>query len=147
MTKIFLDANILIDIAYETRPFSIQSGELFSYLVQNLDKYKLFTSCDLMTTVYYVLVKQVGKKEVLERLKFINKIIKAIEFSNAEIDEAIYLMEKNDNFSDLEDTIQFIMAKKVRCDYIITNDSGFYSHDIPLLGSEQALKVIPDKNQ
>jgi len=142
MTKIFLDANILIDIAYETRPFSIQSSELFNHLVQNLDKYELFTSCDLITTVYYVLVKQVSKEEVLERLKFINKIIKVIDFSNEEIDEAIYLMEKNDKFSDLEDTIQFIMARKVRCDYIVTNDKGFYSQDIPLFCCQEALEVI-----
>lgn len=147
MTKIFLDANILIDIAYETRPFSVQSSELFNHLVQNLDKYELFTSCDLITTVYYVLVKQVDKEEVLERLKFINKIIKVIDFSDKEIDESIYLMEKNDKFLDLEDTIQFIMAKKARCDYIITNDKGFYSHDVPLLSSEKALKVIPNENQ
>ena len=144
MTKIFLDANILIDTAYVTRPFSMQSSKLFNFLIQNLDKYALFTSCDLMTTVYYVLVKQVNKEEVLRRLKIINKIIKVIDFSNEEIDEAIYLMEKNDKFSDLEDTIQFIMAKKVRCDYIITNDKGFYSQDIPLLGSEEALEQICD---
>ena len=142
-----MDANILIDIAYETRPFSKQSSELFNYLIQNLDRYKLFTSCDLMTTVYYVLIKQVSKGEVLKRLKIINKIIKVIEFSNEEIDEAIYLMEKNAKFSDLEDTIQFIMARKVRCDYIVTNDKGFYSQDIPLLCSQKALEVICNISQ
>jgi predicted nucleic acid-binding protein len=71
-----------------------------------------------------------------------NKTIKVIEFGNQEIDEAIYLMEKNENFIDLEDTIQFVMARKERCDYIITNDKGFYSHEVPLLSSMEALSVF-----
>jgi len=49
---------------------------------------------------------------VLEKLNIINKIINVIEFGNKEIDEAIYLMQKNDKFIDLEDTIQFVIAKK-----------------------------------
>ena len=147
MTKIFLDANILIDISDDTRPYAPESGQLFSYLVQNRSLYKLFTSCDLMTTVYYLLRKQLDKKTVLKKLKTMNSIMTIVDFSNKEIDESIYLMDKNDKFSDLKDTIQFIMAKKARCDYIITNDKGFYSHDLPLLSSEEALKVIPNENQ
>ena len=142
MTKIFLDANILIDISDDTRPCAPESGQLFAYLVQNRSLYKLFTSCDLMTTVYYLLRKQLDKKTVLKKLKTMNSIITIVDFSNEEIDEAIYLMEKNDKFSDMEDTIQFIMARKVRCDYIVTNDKGFYSQDLPLLCSQEALEVI-----
>ena len=51
-------------------------------------------------------------------------------------------MEKNEKFKDLEDTIQFVMARKERCDYIVTNDKGFYSHEVPLLSSIEALKII-----
>jgi len=51
-------------------------------------------------------------------------------------------MEKNENFSDLEDTIQYVMARKERCDYIISNDKEFFSHDVPLLSSSRALDVI-----
>lgn len=142
MTKIFLDANILIDITFESRPFSKESSELYAHLVKNSDKYRLYTSCDLLTTVYYILRKQFDKKSVLEKIKIINKVINVIEFGNKEIDEAIYLMEKNENFSDLEDTIQYVMARKERCDYIISNDKGFFSHDVPLLSSSRALDVI-----
>jgi len=142
MTKIFLDANVLIDIYDDARPYSQESSQLFTYLVQHRNHYMLFTSCDLVTTVYYLLRKQLDKKTVLEKLKIMNKIITIIDFSNEEIDEAIYLMEKNNKFSDLEDTIQFIMARKVRCDYIVTNDKGFYSQDIPFFCSQEALEVI-----
>ncbi|MEA2029843.1 MAG: hypothetical protein U9N49_12845 [Campylobacterota bacterium] len=51
-------------------------------------------------------------------------------------------MEKDTNFGDLEDTIQFVMARKERCDYIITNDQKFYSYEVALLSSVEALSVI-----
>ncbi len=143
MIKIFLDANILIDIlTNKPRPSSVESSKLYAYLVENLDKYQLYTSCDLFTTVYYVLNRVDNKKSVLKSLKVINSIINVIEFGNQEIDEAIYLMEKNEKFSDLEDTIQFVMARKVRCDYIVTNDKGFHSHEVPLLTSQTALETL-----
>ena len=55
MTNLFLDANILIDIVDSNRPNSDESAKLFNHLIQNQNNYKLFTSCDLMTTVYYIL--------------------------------------------------------------------------------------------
>jgi len=142
MKKIFLDANILIDIADDARPSSHESAKLFRYLIQNSKDFELYTSCDLITSVYYLLKKPLGKAKSLEQLKIMNSIIKVIEFGNDEIDEAIYLMEKDANFSDLEDTIQFVMARKERCDYIITNDQKFYSYEVPLLSSAEALEKI-----
>ena len=142
MKKIFLDANILIDISDDARPFSKESAILFTFLLKNSKEFELYTSCDLITTVYYLLKKPLGRKKSLEKLKIMNRLIKVIEFGNQEVDEAIYLMEKNEKFTDLEDTIQFVMARKERCDYIITNDKGFYSHEVPLLSSVEALDVI-----
>lgn len=55
MKKLFLDANILIDIADDARPTSHDSAKLFSYLMQNSKHFELYTSCDLITTVYYLL--------------------------------------------------------------------------------------------
>jgi len=142
MTKVFLDANILIDIVDSSRPHSLKSSELFTCLVEKMEEYELYTSCDLMTTVYYILTKQIKKDEVLQQLKVLNQIITVVEFANSEIDEAIYLMEKNKKFKDLEDTIQFIMARKSFCDYIVTNDKNFFSHELVLLSSQKALEEI-----
>ncbi|MEA1918846.1 MAG: PIN domain-containing protein [Campylobacterota bacterium] len=142
MTKVFLDANVLIDIIDASRPYSEQSSRLFTALVENIERYELFTSCDLMTTVYYILTKQIEKKEVLEQLKVLNQIITVVEFGNREIDEAISLMQRDKKFQDLEDTIQFIMARKSSCKYIITNDKNFFSHEIMLLNTNQALEHL-----
>jgi predicted nucleic acid-binding protein len=58
-----------------------------------------------------------------------------IEFANQEIEESCRLMKSDKNFKDLEDTIQYVMAKKVGCDLILSNDKGFVSDEIELMGS------------
>ena len=142
MTRIFLDANLLIDITDNTRPLHKESAALFDHLAQNERTFLLYTSCDLITTVYYIVRRSLSKNRALEQIKTLNRLIEVIEFGNEEIEEAIYLMEKNPAFADLEDTIQYVMARRKRCDYIITNDAQFFSHDVPMLGSAEALEIF-----
>jgi len=140
MIKIFFDANILIDISDNTRPSYKESRALLDKLMDNIDKYIFYTSCDLMTTVYYILRQKLNKEETLSQIKLMNQLISVVEFGNDEIDEAVELMERNKKYIDLEDTIQYVMARKEKCDYIITNDKAFASGDVPVLSSEEALK-------
>jgi len=142
MKKIFLDANILIDILDGGRPTSQQSAKMYEMLVRGVEDFSLFTSCDLLTTVYYFTKKPLGQKFALEKIKKLNQIIRVIEFGNAEINEAIELMERNEKYTDLEDTIQYVMARKEKCDYIITNDKAFASGDVPVLSAVEALNKL-----
>jgi predicted nucleic acid-binding protein len=142
MKKIFLDANILIDILDNNRPCSAQSAEVFEILVRGVDRFKLLTSCDLLTTVYYFTQKPLGQEKALKKIRKLNQILEVIEFGNIEVEEAIDLMERNKKYSDLEDTIQYVMARKEKCDYIITNDKKFASGDVPVLSSREALKEL-----
>ena len=135
-------ANILIDISDDTRPFYKASRALLDELMDNMDKFIFYTSCDLMTTVYYILRQKLNKTEALAQIKLINKLINVVEFGNDEITEAIELMERNEKYVDLEDTIQYVMARKEKCDYIITNDKSFASGDVPILSSKEALKEL-----
>jgi len=139
MTKLFVDANVLIDISVTNRPSSEDSLIFYQFLLENNSKFELFTSCDLLTTIYYILRRQLNKADALNKIKIINRIFFVIEFGNKEIDEAIELMERNKKYTDLEDTIQYVMARKEKCDYIITNDKAFTSGDVPVLSSGEAL--------
>jgi predicted nucleic acid-binding protein len=142
MKKIFFDANILIDASDGTRPFHEAGKRLFDHLLANIEQYSLYTSCDLVTTIYYILSKSLNTQEALNNIKLINNLIEIIEFGNDEISEAIELMERNDKYVDLEDTIQYVMARMSGCDYIITNNKNFASGDVPTLTSEEALKEL-----
>ena len=100
---------------------------------------EVFTSCDIITTLYYVLSKK-GKTEALDSILDVNEMCSVIKFANREIEDSCQLMKSNKNFKDLEDTIQFVMAKKVGCDLILSNDKRFVSEGIDLMGSGEFIK-------
>ena len=137
--NIFIDANIFIDLNDESRIYSKDCLSILNFLVQN--DFKIFTSCDLMTTIYYILSK-IDKIKALDDIEQINKICKVIDFSNDEIKQTCKLMKENSNYKDFEDTIQYVLAKKENCNVILSNDKGFFSDDIQVFTSTQYIKEI-----
>jgi len=130
--NIFLDANILLDYADKNRIFHEVSTKCIEYcLKQNLD---LYTSCDLITTIYYVVSKQ-NKTKALEEVQRINNFCHVIEFSNSDIKQTCDLMLEDSDYNDLEDTVQYLLAKKSQCDLIVSNDENFVSKNIKLISS------------
>jgi len=134
--KVFFDANVLLDCLDKNRPFHSKSKFVFDYCADQ--KFKLFTSCDLITTIYY-LIK--NKKTALNYIIKISKLLKIIEFSNDEINDACQLMLQDNDYDDLEDTIQYILAKKSNCDLIISNDNHFTAKNIKTTNSTDFLKL------
>lgn len=136
--KVFLDANVILDCFDTDRPNHVYSYKTYEYLIMNS---QIFTSCDIITTLYYI-GKKVDKQNILHNIRNINKMLKVIEFSNMEVEETCKLMMDEKRFVDLEDTLQFVMAKKYDCDLIISNDKNFASLEIPILSSEEFCKII-----
>jgi len=137
--KIFIDANIILDLFNLKRKSHSSSTAFYLYALTNT--IELATSCDLITTIYYIDSK-IDKTAALSHIEEINKTITVIDFSNKEIAQTCQLMRNNTNFKDLEDTIQYILAKKEGCDLIISNDKGFYSEDIPIMSSKTFIKSM-----
>ena len=133
--KVFVDANVIIDTFDESRKEHNTSIKAIEYLLSK-EEIELYTSCDLITTVYYVLKKKSGKESIYD-IESALDIYNLIPFSNYEIKEAINLMQKNKNFKDLEDTLQYVLAKKEGCDLILSNDKEFYSPDIQIFTTLQ----------
>jgi predicted nucleic acid-binding protein len=136
--RVFLDANILADLYDETRPYHSFSRKAVSSLLE-IESVELFTSCDIITTIYYIDSKR-DKKMALEHVREINGWCHVVEFGNKEVEESCRLMRENDAFDDLEDTLQYVMARKVGADLILSNDTGFVSDDIPVMGSDAFCK-------
>ncbi len=132
--KIFFDANILLDTFSSNRPAHLSSFKSYEYILKN-NAMDLYTSCDIITTLYYVGYK-IDKANILDRIVQVNKTLKIIAFSNKEVLLTCSLMKENPNYADMEDTLQYILAKKVGCDLIISNDETFYAEDIEVLSSQ-----------
>ena len=84
MNKVFLDANVLIDLSSKDRKYSYYSIKAVKYLLTN--GVNLYTSSDIITTVYYVLVKHTRNNNLsLKAIKEINSYVILIDFSNDEV--------------------------------------------------------------
>ena len=132
--KIFIDANVWMDLFDKTRPMSSQSRKAVASLLER-NGVELFTSCDIITTLYYLLTKK-GKDSALQAIEYVNGICTVVEFGNKEVEESCRLMRENGAFDDLEDTLQYVMARKVGADLILSNDTGFVSDDTPVMRSD-----------
>ncbi len=96
--KVFIDANILVDIIDPERQTHKYSVAAFFYLLDN--QVTLFTSCDLITTIYYLAARQ-DKDLALQKIAYFNKVLNIIEFANKEVAKACELMESK-VYKDLE---------------------------------------------
>lgn len=134
MNRVYLDANILLDFSNPERKYHSNAIHIITHCLKT--KITLFTSCDIITTLYYIDSKK-SKESALNNIHKINQFVKIIDFSNTEVEQTCDLMAQNSDFKDLEDTIQYILAKKASCDCIISNDKNFLSPDIILFSSEQ----------
>ena len=136
--KIFFDANIFNDIFDTTRNTHKYSKALFDYILKN--GFDVYTSCDIITNIYYITAKYTSKEIALKSLDSLKEIITIIPFAKDELSQTIELMQNDKDYNDMEDAIQYILAKKETCDFIITNDKQFTSKEIPALTSEQFCK-------
>jgi len=135
MFKVFLDANIIADTYDENRHTCRDSQNAIEILLQD-KSVEIFTSCDIITTLYYILSKK-GKELALNAILDINELCTVVDFANDEIFQSCQLMKNNKLFKDLEDTIQYVMAKKIDADLILSNNKSFISTDIKLMTTPQ----------
>jgi len=136
--RIFLDANVLLDIYDDRRPFARESRQVVASLLEQ-EAVELFTSCDIMTTLYYLYSRQ-DRQRALDWIEEINSYCTIIEFANAEVVQSCQLMRENPAFDDLEDTIQYVMARKIDADLILSNDVDFASEGISVMTTKTYLE-------
>lgn len=140
-STIFLDANVLADIYDEQRPHCIHSRKTIKHLLAQ-ESVELYTSCDIVTTLYYIIAK-IDRKKALDHIIEISQWCTIIEFGNMEVSQSCQLMKQNPKFIDLEDTIQYVMAKKVEADLILSNDTAFVSEEIELMSTVEFCETLP----
>ncbi len=127
--KVFLDANIILDMIDLDRGHADQTKQHLKSYIRNGDL--LYTSCDIFTTVFYVASKKVEHQQLLDTLEKILDFVAIIPIDINTISQAIQI-SKTTNHKDLEDILQYVCAREYGCERIITNDQKFYSPDIEI---------------
>ncbi|RUM72299.1 MAG: hypothetical protein DSZ09_01480 [Sulfurovum sp.] len=118
--KIFVDTNIFLDLIFKRENFES------ALLIFNAIEKRLYVGAILdisLLNIDYIANKQV--KDIKDFLRLVNTIFEVVGGTNKMFDDALSI--QND---DLEDNLQYISAKKLMCDVIVTNDKKFYSEEI-----------------
>jgi len=125
--KIFVDTNIFLDIALKRE--KANEGLIIFKAVKN----RIFDGTIADITI--INIDYIARKVETNINSYLSSIEKYFEIVGA--DNSIIKDGLNISNRDLEDNIQYLLAKKMGCEYIITNDKGFYKGDIDILNSTQ----------
>ncbi len=129
--NIYFDTNIFIDLLDSTRPFGKESIKLTKDLIENKDT--LYINSDSVSTAFYVMNKHniYPLEKLLTIMRNTVSLFTVVATENGEITQALRLCEDDTTACrDYEDTLQYVCAKKVDADLIVTNDKRFVGLDI-----------------
>lgn len=121
-TKVFIDANVIIDLFEQSRPFHAYSVSVISELLSN-EEIELFISTDMISNIFYILNSRYkyGFDKTLQVIEKISQIFTLHSVEKNNIDAAIDICKKH-IFRDYEDALQYFCALADECTLIITNN-------------------------
>ncbi|MDQ7085618.1 MAG: PIN domain-containing protein [Sulfurovum sp.] len=129
--NVLLDTNIVLDLFDGDRTSSAKSLAKVKELLKGDNT--LYVNSDTLTTAFYILRNQ-KKVTFEESLYAIQETINICELISIELDDVHAALELciKEKCTDYEDAVQYVCAKKIEAELIVTNDKKFVSLDIEL---------------
>ena len=120
--KVFVDANVILDLFEEDRPFHTYSVDVMSELFAN-EEIELFITSDMISNIFYILNSRYkyGFDNTLSVVEKLSDIYTIHSVSGDDIKDAVDICKKR-IFKDYEDALQYICALREECSLIITNN-------------------------
>jgi predicted nucleic acid-binding protein len=134
MTRILIDADVILDFFFDRKPFSEFSSGIFSLCEGN--KIKGFVTPVTYSNVYYLLRQTARHEKVIEKLTQLLSITDILA-----MDRTVVLLALNSGFKDFEDALQhFSAVQDKNIDAIITRNIKDYKlSEIAVLTPENFL--------
>jgi len=137
--KLFFDANIILDMIDSDRGNVKKARELvYQALIKDIS---LFTSCDILSNIYYVAQKRLDKTILVEEMLRILEIFEITPIDKSTAKNAL-LENKKDPSLDFEDLLQSHYATISKCDILVTNDKKFAKGKVKHLSLDEVIEVI-----
>jgi predicted nucleic acid-binding protein len=134
---VLIDTNIALDVLLERRPFYQEALRIMVLSEKKL--IQSYLSATAITDVYYFTNKQLqDKATALALLKNLLQTVSPAAVSNENIYQALDL-----DWSDFEDSVQYVTGRSIAADYIITrNPRDFSRSTIAIVTPTQFLDSI-----
>ena len=139
ISRVFLDANILLDMIDRDRGRVDRTRHLLAKMLE--EGVVLYTSCDILSNIYYVARKQLPKQQLIEEMLRIIEIFEIVEINKTMAKSALLKNLEVPNL-DFEDLLQRACAETIECDLIVSNDKRFVQGNIPVLSTTEAEKLM-----
>ena len=134
--NILIDTNVVLNILLKQPPFCTGSTMIF-YLAEE-GRFTGYISASAITDIFYVAQKQLGKGPTKEAIKKILQVFHPATVTDSHIFQALDL-----DWSDFEDSVQFVVGEGLYVDFIITrNTQDFSFGSITAVTPEQFLEAI-----
>lgn len=117
--KVFIDTDVILDIALMREPFFEASKAILAMAETNLIVGNI--SSNAVANIYYILRKLGGDKKARLFLEKLIKYLTVISINHKNIIDAL-----KSSFTDFEDGLQYFAALENSCDYIITRNIADY---------------------
>jgi predicted nucleic acid-binding protein len=124
--RIFVDANIILDVLLEREDFFEESKEVMALC--KLQKSAL--APHTISNIFFITRKDFTAKERKEILLNILEYINIVPTGKYQVVQAL----KNDKIEDFEDALQLECAREFNADFIVSRDTdGFANTDIEVI--------------
>jgi predicted nucleic acid-binding protein len=139
MKKVFIDSDIVLDVATARDPFFVDSTNSLS-LIEN--GYALgVVSSNSVTNIYYILRKLSSNKKAKEFIGTLLEYISVISIDHDSIKRAL-----DSKFIDFEDGVQHFCAVKNMCDLILTRNVKDYAFsEIEVFEPKEFIELFNNK--
>jgi len=132
-TKLFLDANVVLDLLGERDPFYKAVARIAT--LADKGEINLVVSALTYSIVFYPLSKFEDKEVVKEKMRKFKVIAETSDLTDKIIEKGL-----SSKFSDFEDALQYHCALMMNCDIVITrNGKDFKGSEIPVLSPDEFL--------
>jgi predicted nucleic acid-binding protein len=137
MHKLFIDVNIVLDIALMREPHFLPAQKLFSRIESN--KASGFISALSCAIVYYFIEKEIGHRKAVVYIEDLLKLLHVVEVNKNILEKAL-----SAGLPDFEDSIQAACAAGCGADYVVTRNLRDYKNSpvLPITPAEYLASFV-----
>ncbi|WP_461256235.1 PIN domain-containing protein, partial [Treponema sp. R80B11-R83G3] len=118
--KVLIDTNVVLDVVLKNALFEDSSRAILDKAEQL--KFTGYISASAVTDIFYLSQKKLGKKIAKEVIKELLHIFYPATVTDGNIYEALDL-----DWSDFEDSVQYVVGISFSADYIVTRNAKDYA--------------------
>lgn len=135
MTKLFADADIVMDLLTQREKFFKSAAELLT--LGDEREVDIYVSSLTIANVFYLLSRQYNDKRAWKIVQHFRAMVRVLA-----VDEKVIDLALSSKFKDFEDAIQYFAASGNRMEILITRNLKDYAEaKIPVMTAESYLKL------